>query len=147
MPVWIRPTSTRLALVRWLLASDLTRLASRAGSETLWRNDLLVAPMPSLYTKSHHFAPRRRRKRGREAVGGGNCSGDVLIVASRLQSAARTPPLQRCRQATGHRAGGRASGRPRCPEILSEENLRMVGLLLTAELGVPVLFVFLILQL
>jgi hypothetical protein len=60
MPLSIRSTITRLALVRWALASDLTHLASRAGSETLWRYDLPFAPMTSLYTKPHQYAPRVR---------------------------------------------------------------------------------------
>jgi len=57
MPLSIRSTMTRLALLRCALAKDLTRWATRLGRVTLWRNDLPVAPIGSLYTNTHHNAP------------------------------------------------------------------------------------------
>src|SRR5713226_4276032 len=55
-PASIKSTRTRLALVFSVLARALTLLATRGGSETLWRTDLSVLAMKVFYTRLHHNA-------------------------------------------------------------------------------------------
>src|SRR6266851_8168988 len=59
-PASIKSTRTRLALVFSVLARALTRLATRGGSETLWRTDLSVLAMSAFYTNLHQYAPQTR---------------------------------------------------------------------------------------
>src|SRR5260370_37022822 len=53
-PASIKSTRTRLALVFSVLARALTLLATRGGSETLWRTDLSVLAISAFYTQMHH---------------------------------------------------------------------------------------------
>src|SRR5260370_40070771 len=55
-PASIKSARTRLALVFSVLARALTLLATRGGSETVWRTDLFALAISDFYTKMHHNA-------------------------------------------------------------------------------------------